>query len=436
MNHPWPDPAPPGTTYLVGGAVRDELLGRTVSERDWVVTGSTPEAMVAAGFRPVGRDFPVFLHPKTGEEFALARTERKSGHGYAGFTFHTDPSVSLEQDLRRRDLSINAMARDKAGTLIDPYGGQQALAARELRHISEHFAEDPLRVLRTARFLARYAPLGFVIAEDTRALMLQISDSGELEYLSAERCWKETEKALLSDDPAAYFRSLRSCGALARLFPEVEALFGVPQTARYHPEIDTGIHTMMALEQATRLTPELDIRFAVLCHDFGKARTPDHVLPSHHGHERKGVPIIESFCQRLKPPRALKELAQLVAEFHLLCHKARELRPETLLKLFERMDLWRRPERLPRFLIACEADARGRLGLEDSSYPQAQYLTAALAAAQQANARELAKQGFSGPALGKALREARLKYLTDFKRAAQTSTPPGAERPSTNGEKP
>ncbi len=420
----WPGPAPhpPGITHLVGGAVRDEMLNLPVTERDWVVTGSTPERMAAAGFRPVGKDFPVFLHPVTGEEYALARTERKTGHGYGGFSFHADPEVTLEQDLARRDLSINAMARSAAGELIDPYGGAADIQAKCLRHVSSHFAEDPLRVLRTARFQARFQPLGFTLADETLALMQQISASGELPHLSMERCWKETEKALLSAAPAEYFRTLRACHALVVLFPEIDALFGVPQTARYHPEIDTGIHTLLALEQACRLSDSLEVRFATLCHDFGKARTPKIVLPGHHGHEKRGVPIIEAFCQRLKTPRALKEIAQAVAEFHLLCHKTRELRPETLLKLFERLDAFRRPQRLEVFLLACEADARGRTGLEDQPYPQARYLQQACAAALRVKPSDLVAQGHQGAALGRELRAARLRQLDRHRKTYQNST--------------
>ncbi len=408
-------PVPPGDCYLVGGAVRDALLDLPVHERDWVVVGSSPEAMQAAGYRPVGKDFPVFLHPVNGEEYALARTERKSGHGYGGFSFHTAPDVTLEQDLARRDLSINAIAQAADGRLIDPHGGAQDLRDRVLRHVSPQFVEDPLRVLRVARFHARLQALGFDVHPDTRALLKDIAASGELAHLTPERSWKETEKALLGPAPQAFFGLLREVDALGALFPELEALYGVPQTAKYHPEVDTGVHMQLALEQAARLSARLDVRFAVLCHDFGKATTPGFVLPGHRGHEKRGVPIVEAFCERLRVPRALKEIAVLVAEHHLHCHKALELRPQTLLKLFDALDLWRRPERLEAFLLACEADARGRTGLEDRPYPQADYLRAAATAASAVSARELLARGLEGPQLGKALRRERLAVLEQLR---------------------
>ncbi len=408
-------PAPPGDCYLVGGAVRDALLGEPVAERDWVVVGSNPEAMQAAGYRPVGKDFPVFLHPVSGEEYALARTERKSGHGYGGFTFHTAPDVTLEQDLARRDLSINAIAQAADGRLIDPYGGAQDLSDRVLRHVSPHFVEDPLRVLRVARFHARLRPYGFEVHPDTRALLNAIAASGELAHLTPERSWKETEKALLGPAPQAFFGLLREVHALSALYPELDALYGVPQTARYHPEIDTGVHMMLALEQAARLSPRLDVRFAVLCHDFGKAKIPGFVLPGHRGHEKRGVPIVEAFCERLRVPRALREIAVLVAEHHLHCHKALELRAQTLLKLFDALDIWRRPERLEAFLLACEADARGRTGLSEEPYPQADYLREAAAAASAVSARQLLDRGLQGPALGRELRRERLRALEQLR---------------------
>lgn len=405
------DPAPPGQCYLVGGAVRDTLLGLEVTERDWVVVGATPEAMVAAGFRPVGKDFPVFLHPRTGEEYALARTERKSGHGYGGFSFHAAADVTLEEDLRRRDLRINAMAADAQGRLVDPYEGAADLAARQLRHVSPQFAEDPLRVLRVARFLARFQPLGFGVAAETRALMQQLADSGELEHLVAERIWRETERALLSAAPAEYFRLLRETGALAVLFPELDRLFGVPQSPKWHPEIDCGIHALLAIEQSARLSDSLAVRFAVLCHDFGKGVTPDHVLPRHHGHEQAGLPLVDALCDRLKVPTALRELARAVTALHLLCHTAMQLRPDTLLKLFERLDAFRRPQRLEDFLLACEADARGRTGLEQEPYPQANYLREAFAAAQAVDVQALIAQGQQGADIGKALKAARIQAI-------------------------
>ncbi len=405
----------PGRCYLVGGAVRDSLLALPVAERDWVVTGSTPQAMLDADFRPVGKDFPVFLHPQTQEEFALARTERKSGHGYGGFEVVADPGVTLEQDLQRRDLSINAMAVDNQGQLIDPWGGQEDLQQRRLRAVSSHFVEDPLRVLRLARFQARFFALGFAPDATTRQMLRDITESGELDHLTPERVWRETEKALLSDHPAEFFRLLREVGALAVLFPELDQLFGKPQTARYHPEIDSGVHALMAIAQSARISDDLETRFAVLCHDFGKGTTPQAVLPSHRGHEQRGVPLIEAFCQRLKVPKALKLSAQAVAAHHLLCHQARELRPATLLKLMHNLDAFRRPERMEVFLQACLADARGREGFEQDPYPQAEYLRQAYAVARAVQAAPLAQQGLKGAELGEALQQARESALKDYK---------------------
>lgn len=411
-----PAPNIPGEVYLVGGAVRDELLGLNVHERDWVVTGSTPQAMLEAGFRPVGKDFPVFLHPQTGEEYALARTERKSGHGYAGFEFHTAPDVTLEQDLQRRDLSINAIARAVDGRLIDPWGGRRDIEQRRLRAVSPHFVEDPLRVLRLARFRARFHALGFEVEDNTKTLLEHIVSSGELEHLVPERVWRETEKALLSAHPAEYFRLLRRIGALAVLFPELDRLFGKAQNAKYHPEIDSGVHAMLAIEQSALVSDDLATRFAVLCHDFGKGVTPPDILPSHRGHEHRGVPLVEAFCQRLRVPKALEQSAKAVTKLHLLCHQARELRPETLLKLFEQLDALRRPERIDIFVDACLADARGRTGHETAAYPQADYLRRAFAALSQVSARDLLDQGLQGAQLGQALRLARIERLTRFKR--------------------
>lgn len=408
----------PGQCYLVGGAVRDQLLDLPVKERDWVVTGSTPQAMQDAGFKPVGKDFPVFLHPQSGEEFALARTERKSGHGYAGFVFHTDPDITLEQDLQRRDLSINALAQDAQGQIIDPWGGLEDIKARRLRAVSPHFVEDPLRVLRLARFHARFFGLGFAPDEDTRQLLCDITSSGELDHLVAERVWRETEKALLSEHPAEYFRLLREVGALAVLFPELDALFGKPQTAKYHPEIDSGVHALMAIAQSALISDDLETRFAVLCHDFGKGVTPQEILPSHRGHEHRGVPLIEAFCQRLRIPKALRQSACAVAAHHLLCHQARTLRPATLLKLMNNLDAFRRPQRMEIFLQACLADARGRTGFEDDPYPQAQYLREAFAVAQSVSSKDLVAQGIQGPALGEALAKAREDALKRYKASA------------------
>lgn len=406
-------------TYLVGGAIRDRLLGLEIGERDWVVVGGTPEALVARGYKPVGKDFPVFLHPDTGEEYALARTERKSGRGYHGFVFHAAPDVSLEDDLVRRDLTINAIAEDPdTATLVDPYGGQADLEARVLRHVSPAFVEDPLRVLRVARFYARFKPLGFAVADETLALMREMVDNGEVDALVPERVWQETRRALMMPAPDAYFELLRECGALARLFPELDALFGVPQTEKYHPEIDSGIHVLMVLQQAASKDFDLRVRFACLCHDFGKALTPGFVLPGHRGHESAGLPLVEDFCDRLKVPNDCRDLAMLVTEFHLHVHRALELRPETLLKLFDRLDAWRKPERVEHFLQACECDARGREGLEDRDYPQVDYLRNALKAAETVQAREVVADGYTGKAVGKELRKRRVAALKTFKQTS------------------
>lgn len=410
-----PSPQAPGTTYLVGGAVRDALLGLPVGERDWVVTGSDPAAMLAAGFRPVGKDFPVFLHPRSGEEYALARTERKQGQGHHGFSFHADPSVTLEDDLWRRDLSINAIAQSADGQLIDPCGGARDLAQRRLRHVSPAFVEDPLRVLRVARFAARFAALDFTLDGSTLVLLREISASGELRSLPAERVWRETQRALMCEQPAVYFQTLRDAGALVELLPELDRLFGVPQTARYHPEIDSGIHALLALDQSARLNGELAVRYAVLCHDFGKGITPAEILPSHRGHEARGLPLATAVSRRFKVPRELAELAELVVANHLLCHQASSLRPKTLLALLERLDVFRRPLRLEQFVQACEADARGRTGLEDEPYPSADFLRAAGRVASDIDISALRAAGHDGPRLGKAIRAARLDALTAWK---------------------
>jgi tRNA nucleotidyltransferase (CCA-adding enzyme) len=402
-------------TYLVGGAVRDELLGLAVGERDWVVVGGTPEAMTAQGFRPVGKGFPVFLHPDSNEEYALARTERKTGRGHQGFTFHADPSVTLEQDLSRRDLTINAIARDHDGSLVDPYSGQADLEARVLRHVSDAFDEDPLRVLRVARFAARFAGLGFRIADETMARMTAMVASGELETLPAERVWRELERALCTDSPQVFLQVLRDCGALAALLPEVEALFGVPQPPRYHPEIDTGVHTLMCLEQAVRLSPDAEVRFAVLMHDLGKAVTPSSALPSHHGHDANGVPLVEAACARLRVPKAYAELAVLTCREHVNLHRADEARPGTLVDLLGRCDALRRPERFAQAILACHADLRGRTGFEDIAYPQGDRLMTALAAMQALDHGSLDLAG-DDPAAR--VREARIAAVTEAVREA------------------
>lgn len=405
--------------YLVGGAVRDKLLNYPVKERDWVVVGGTPEMLLTKNYKTVGKDFPVFLHPDTGEEYALARTERKSGRGYGGFTFHTAPDVTLEQDLERRDLTINAIAEDEDGTLVDPYGGVADLKARVLRHVSPAFEEDPLRVLRVARFAARYHHLGFNIADETLALMTKLSSSGELDYLTKERVWKEISRALEGEHPEVFFRVLYDCGALEVLLPEVHALFGVPQPPQHHPEVDTGVHCLLALEQICRLSPSLDARFATLTHDLGKGTTPADILPSHHGHETRGLKLINQLCNRLAVPNSCRELALLVSEYHTHCHRAFELKATTLLNLLERLDVFRRPERFELFLLVCEADARGRTGLEDRAYPQVDFLRAAQHAVISVEIKPLLEQGLTGAELGQALRNLRLQKLKALKNAEE-----------------
>ena len=417
--------------YLVGGAVRDALLGYPSSERDWVVVGASPADMLDNGYQQVGRDFPVFLHPQTKDEYALARTERKQGHGYTGFAVHCDPSVTLEQDLLRRDLTVNAMARAESGAIIDPYGGQRDLAAKILRHVSAAFVEDPLRVLRTARFAARYAHLGFSVAAETIELMTQIVLQDELAHLPAERIWTEIDRALGERNPEVFIDVLRDCGALQRLLPELEALFGVPQTADYHPEIDTGIHTLMALQQAARLTPATDVRFAVLIHDLGKGGTPAAEWPHHIAHEQRGLKLVDAVCKRLKSPGAHRELALQVCAHHTLCHRALELRGKTLLKLLTATDALRRPERFEAFLLACEADARGRKGLERRDYPQADYLRRALDIAREVSAALFTGAGVEGKALGAAISAERVRRL-DALRASQPERARSSARATEN----
>lgn len=403
--------------YKVGGAVRDRLLGRAVSDIDWLVVGSTVEQMQALGYRPVGTDFPVFLHPESAEEYALARTERKSGRGYGGFTFHASPDVTLEEDLIRRDLTINAMAEDEHGTLHDPYHGKADLDARLLRHVSPAFAEDPLRVLRVARFAARYASLGFHVADQTLALMRQISHSGELQALTAERSWKEIERALMEEQPQVFIKVLRDCGALKELMPEVDALFGVPQPEAHHPEIDSGVHTLAVLQQAALHKQPLSVRWACLLHDLGKGTTPKEQWPRHIAHEHRGIQLIKAVNQRFKVPRECQELALLVGEYHTHGHRALELRPDTLLELLQKFDVYRRPQRFEDFIAACEMDARGRLGFESRAYPQADYLRAAATAARSTDVKHLIEQGLTGKALGDGIKQQRLAALKTFKAA-------------------
>jgi tRNA nucleotidyltransferase (CCA-adding enzyme) len=403
--------------YLVGGAVRDRLLGREVSERDWVVVGATPAELERAGYIPVGRDFPVFLHPKTKEEHALARLERKVAPGYRGFTTEFSPDVTLEDDLRRRDLTVNAMAEDATGAVIDPHGGQRDLEARLLRHVSEAFAEDPVRILRVARFAARYAPLGFRVADETLALMRQMVADGEANALIAERVWTETEKALGEPRPDVFISVLRECGALKVVYPEIDALFGVPQPEKWHPEIDTGIHQLMALREAVKAGGGLGVRFAVLMHDLGKGATPADKLPSHPGHEDAGVALVEQLCARLRVPNHLRELAVMTARYHTHVHRAHELRADTVLKTLEGCDALRRPERFADFLRACEADARGREGLEDRSYPQRDYFTAARDAAAAIVLTTEERTGLSGEQIGQELRRRRVTAIETVKAA-------------------
>ena len=376
-------------TYLVGGAVRDKLLGHPYHEHDWVVVGATPEIMSDAGYILVGKDFPVFLHPESKEEYALARSERKVAKGYQGFAISADPSITLEEDLLRRDLTINAMAEDSEGNLIDPYGGLQDLEARILRHVSPAFVEDPVRVLRLARFYARYAQYGFSIADETKALIRTMIHSGELEALTAERVFQELLKALGEATPHQFFNALREVDALEILFPEVEALFGVPQTAKYHPEIDSGVHTLMALEVSTQITDDLPTRFSILCHDFGKAITPPEEWPSHKLHEIRGVPIVTQFCDRLKVPKEFRDIALKVTEYHLLMHQAFSLKPKTILKLLKKLDAIRKPQNLTRFVDACMADARGRLHFTEREYPQREYLLTLRDALQEIDLKPL-----------------------------------------------
>lgn len=401
--------------YLVGGAVRDSLLGLPVTEKDWVVVGATPENLLAQGYQQVGKDFPVFLHPVSRDEYALARTERKSGKGYTGFVCHAAPDVTLEQDLLRRDLTINAIARTERGDLIDPYHGRRDLENRVLRHVSDAFSEDPLRVLRVARFAARFAHLGFQIAEETMALMQKMAHEGELAYLTPERVWKETEKALGTSSPDVYFQVLRDCGALAVLFPEIDNLYGVPAPAKWHPEIDTGIHTMMTVAMAARLSPEIDVRFATLCHDLGKGLTPPELWPRHHGHGPAGVKLVEALCQRLRVPNPIRDLAKLVAEYHDLIHTVQVLQPKTLLKLFDAIDVWRKPQRLEQLALTSEADARGRAGFEENPYPQGDYLREAFRVASLVSSADVVAGGFKGIDVRNELTRRRTQALADWK---------------------
>jgi tRNA nucleotidyltransferase (CCA-adding enzyme) len=401
--------------FLVGGAVRDELLNLPPKERDWVVVGATASQMEALGFKRVGKDFPVFLHPETHEEYALARTERKTGPGYHGFQVHAASDVTLEQDLLRRDLTINAIARTAEGHLIDPYHGQHDLQQRWLRHVSPAFAEDPVRILRIARFAARYHHLGFRVAPETLTLMQSMVNAGEADALVAERVWQETVRALGEPHPQQFIQVLRDCGALPRLFPELDRLFGVPQPVAHHPEIDTGLHILLCLQQSVGLNADTVVRFAVLVHDLGKGITPVQEWPRHHRHEQYGATLVSELCQRVRAPREYRELGELVAKYHIQCHNSLQLRPGTVLKLLHALDSFRRYQRFQQFLLACEIDARGRKGLEQRAYPQADWLRVAHTAAAAIDVRKLTGQGFQGKDLAEAIRSSRLQAISAAK---------------------
>jgi len=403
-------------TYMVGGAVRDALLGLPVNDRDWVVVGATPQEMIASGYLPVGKDFPVFLHPETREEYALARTERKTARGYHGFAFHAEPDVTLEQDLARRDLTVNAMAQDEKGRLIDPFGGRADLNSRVLRHVTQAFREDPVRILRVARFAARFAD--FSLAPETLALMREMVQAGEVDALVAERVWQELSRGLMEAKPSRMFGVLRECGALQRLLPEVDRLWGVPQRAEYHPEVDTGVHLMMVLDMSARLGCPLPVRFACLTHDLGKGTTPAEILPRHTGHEERSARLLRQVCDRLRIPTECRELADVVAREHGNIHRCAEFGAAALVRLLERCDAFRKPQRFDQVLLACECDARGRLGLEETPYPQRARLLAALAAAQAVATHEIAAQAqqaqIEGPKIGEMIHKARVQAVAQL----------------------
>lgn len=405
--------------YLVGGAVRDQLLGLPISDRDFVVVGSTPEAMLAQGFEQVGKDFPVFLHPQTHEEYALARTERKIGAGYTGFSCYSAPDVTIEDDLLRRDLTINAIAQSDSGEIIDPFQGVDDLEKRVLRHVSDAFTEDPLRVLRVARFAARFFEQGFTIAPETLNLMQTMATTGELSHLTAERVWVETEKALKSNSPHIYFDVLRQCGALAVLLPEIDNLFGVPAPEKWHPEIDTGIHTLMVMKMIALLSRDVDIRFAALCHDVGKALTPPELWPSHPNHGEAGIPLIEQLCVRLKVPVSARDLARLAARYHDKIHVINRLSANDLVAIFDGLDSWRKPERILQLRLISEADARGRLGLEQHAYPQGEFFQHAFAIAQSVEVKPIIEQGFKGPDIRQELTRQRIEKIAAWQQQQQ-----------------
>jgi len=405
----------PMEIYLVGGAVRDEILGYPFTEKDWVVVGATVDDMLAAGYQQVGKDFPVFLHPDTKEEYALARTERKTAAGYKGFEVHASPDVTLEDDLVRRDLTINAIAKDENGEYIDPYNGIADIENKILRHVSDAFLEDPVRILRIARFQARYAHLGFSIAEETMTLMKEMVSAGEVDALVPERVWQEMKKALSERTPGAFITSLRDCGALQRILPELDCLFGVPQPEEHHPEIDTGIHTLMVLEQACLLSDDADVRFAALLHDLGKGTTPKEEWPRHIAHEARGADIVKKVCQRLRIPNEYRDLAERTARFHLHYHRALELKPATVIKTLEQLDAFRKPERFEKFLLASEADARGRPGYEDKVFPQGDFFRQALDVSKDVDISALRALGFENMALANKIKETRVSAVTELK---------------------
>ncbi|MCF6203356.1 MAG: multifunctional CCA addition/repair protein [Methylococcaceae bacterium] len=406
-------------TFLVGGAVRDSLLNYPVIEKDWVVIGETPESMVAQGFRPVGKDFPVFLHPETHDEYALARTERKTAPGYKGFTVHASPSVTLEEDLVRRDLTINAIAIDQQGNIIDPFNGKEDLENRLFRHVSPAFSEDPVRILRIARFSARYAHLGFSIADETLQLMKQMVNDGETDHLVAERVWAELFKVLSERSPTAFFYTLKDCNALKSIFPEIDQLFGVPQPEKHHPEIDTGIHSLLCLKQASKLSVKPEIRLAALLHDLGKAKTDKSKWPSHHGHEQLGFPVLEQFCKRLRVPKSFKILALQVMQHHTHCHRVSELKASTLTDMLGSLGAFKTSNSIVKdFVLACEADARGRTGLENTPYPQASFVLQAANAACNINTSDILNGQLEGSKIGDAIRRLRIKAVAEFIKSA------------------
>lgn len=402
-------------TYLVGGAVRDEILGYPYIEKDWVVVGATVDEMLAKGYQQVGKDFPVFLHPETKEEHALARTERKTAPGYKGFAVHATPDVTLEDDLMRRDLTINAIAKDENDHLIDPFGGLKDIEHKILRHVSPAFAEDPVRILRVARFAARYLHLGFVVADETMQLMKDMVADGEVDALVPERVWQEMNKALGERSPSRFIEALRDCGALRVILPELDCLFGVPQPEEHHPEIDTGIHTLMVLQQACKLSPDTDVRLAALLHDLGKGTTPKSEWPKHINHEARGADIVLEVCKRLRIPNEHRDLAERTARFHLHYHRALELKPATVVKTLEQLDAFRKPGRFEKFLLASEADARGRPGFESKHFEQGEFFRRALAAANSVDITALRKQGYENLKLANKIKEERTRLVAELK---------------------